>query len=156
MSHPLNTYVTHLPHEESMLVFAGKLARALPKACVIYLNGPLGAGKTTLVRGVLHALGYEGKVKSPTYTLIEQYEVNGQIIIHLDLYRIHHLREVIDMGLEDYFLPEAICLIEWPEKGFSLLPAQDLTCYIDFEGAGRCLRLESLSKCGEEMISRLF
>lgn len=121
----------HISNEADMLA----LGRALARACGndgawIYLSGELGAGKTTLVRGFMRELGYDDRVKSPTYTLVEPYEIlNGErirIIYHFDFYRINTTEELFAMGLDDYFQQNTYCLVEWPEQAIAALPVADL------------------------------
>lgn len=122
---------TNIPTEEAMLAFGAKLAVACGDTAVIFLQGPLGAGKTTLARGFLRGLGYVGHVKSPTYTLVEPYDVKQGWVYHFDFYRVNDPEELTFIGIQDYFMPGAICLIEWPDCGGNLLPQADLSCYID-------------------------
>lgn len=139
--------------EEDMHALAAKLAAAIPKeGAIIYLYGSLGAGKTTFARGFLRRLGYTEKVKSPTYTLVEPYDVGNRKIYHFDLYRLKDPTELEAIGIQDYMMPGAICLIEWPEKGAPCLPPADITCSITFSGAGRVVQLEALSRKGEEIL----
>jgi tRNA threonylcarbamoyladenosine biosynthesis protein TsaE len=141
--------------EEGCLKFAAALAHAVQNGAVIFLSGPLGAGKTTFARGFLHALGYQKKVKSPTYTLVEPYEVAGKKIFHFDLYRLQQATELLHIGLTDYLQPDAICLIEWPEKGAPYLPLADLICVISVSGPSRAFDLKAQSDKGEQMIKCL-
>lgn len=142
--------------EEAMLALGAKLAKAVSSASmVIFLHGELGAGKTTFTRGMLRGLGYQGKVKSPTYTLVEPYELDQQALFHFDLYRLHDPNELEFIGIRDYFGMGAICIIEWPEKGDAHLPKPDLTCYIDFIPSGRIVRLEAHSASGEKVLQHL-
>lgn len=122
---------------------------------VIYLNGELGAGKTTLSRGMIQGLGHQGKVKSPTYTLVEEYHLQGKHIYHFDLYRLSDPEELEFMGIRDYFSDNSICLIEWAEKGQSLLAKPDLTVQITYADGGRHIELIACSAQGKEIINRL-
>jgi len=125
------------------------LAEALPAAdMVIYLQGELGAGKTTLVRGVLRALGHRGRVPSPTYTLVEPYELPGRLLQHLDLYRIADSSELSYLGVRDL---TGTLFIEWPERGEGRLPAADLICRLSLEGEGRRLEAEAETASGKEL-----
>jgi tRNA threonylcarbamoyladenosine biosynthesis protein TsaE len=127
--------------EEEMLTFGMNLSRHISLGTIIYLHGDLGAGKTTLVRGVLRGLNYNDKVKSPTYTLVESYPVQNATLYHLDLYRLHDAAELAFIGIEEYFSEKSITFIEWPSKGSGFLPAADLECYIDFVGLARKIKL---------------
>ena len=138
-----------------LLEVGSNLAKSMQNHCVIFLSGPLGAGKTTLVRGLLQGLGIQEKVKSPTYTLVEPYEIAGKTIFHFDLYRIHDPNELKAIGIEEYFSESAICLVEWPEHGFPFLPQPDITCYIRFKDEGREVRIEASTVKGEAMLERL-
>jgi len=113
--------------EQEMMAFGENLAKRLAgKSCLIYLQGDLGAGKTCLVRGFLKGMGHHGTVKSPTYTLVEPYELNDKTVYHFDLYRIHDQEELEYIGIREYLSSDAICLIEWPEKAQGLLPKADI------------------------------
>ena len=116
----------HLADEAATLAFGAQLARELKPGMTLYLEGDLGAGKTTLVRGVLRALGYNGRVKSPTYTLAETYDLPTFDLYHFDLYRMHDPREWLDAGFRDVNDGRAVSLIEWPEKAAGWLPAPDV------------------------------
>jgi tRNA threonylcarbamoyladenosine biosynthesis protein TsaE len=109
--------------EADMLAFGRPLAERLNRGGVVFLSGDLGVGKTTLVRGILRALGFPGRVKSPSYGLIESYELEGLTVHHLDLYRLSHGEEITYLGLEDLFDGPTLLLVEWPEKGRGYLPA---------------------------------
>ncbi|MFY1026797.1 tRNA (adenosine(37)-N6)-threonylcarbamoyltransferase complex ATPase subunit type 1 TsaE [Actinobacillus seminis] len=155
------TYTTFIPDEISMCRFGALLMQALlnvptEKGIVIYLNGDLGAGKTTLARGMIQSLEYSGKVKSPTYTLVEEYHLNGKQIYHFDLYRLSDPEELEFMGIRDYFNTDSICLIEWSEKGTGLLPNPDLLVNIDYNDHTRIINLVACSSQGEQLIRQLF
>jgi len=120
-----------LATEADMLAFGGPLADRLSSGGVVYLSGDLGVGKTTLVRGLLRAMGFEGRVKSPSYGLIETYELDDLTVHHLDLYRLSHGEEITYLGLEDLFDGPTLMLVEWPEKGRGYLPEATMTIHID-------------------------
>lgn len=141
--------------EEDMLALGAQLAGAIQDEAIIFLYGSLGAGKTTLTRGFLRQFGYTGKVKSPTYTLVEPYQFSTRSIFHFDLYRLHHPNELANIGIKDYFFPSAICLIEWPENGIGYLPQPDIACYIAFQDSGREVRFEACTPKGNAIIQQL-
>jgi tRNA threonylcarbamoyladenosine biosynthesis protein TsaE len=148
-------FTTFVANESAMLNLGADIARVTDATTVIFLYGNLGAGKTTFVRGFLRGKAYEGKVKSPTYTLVEPYTVQDQTVYHFDFYRLQHVEELEFMGVQDYFVPGVICLVEWPERGVGLLPHPDLSCHIDFEAQGRQIRIEAGSPRGQAMIAQL-
>ncbi|HXG28604.1 MAG TPA: tRNA (adenosine(37)-N6)-threonylcarbamoyltransferase complex ATPase subunit type 1 TsaE [Nevskiales bacterium] len=132
------------------------LARALgPCGAVIYLSGELGAGKTTLTRALLQALGYTGRVRSPTYTLVEPYEIAGRRVFHLDLYRLTGAEELEYLGLRDLDPDQDLILVEWPERGQGGLPAADLQVELQHWAAGRKARLLGVSLRGNTILSGL-
>jgi tRNA threonylcarbamoyladenosine biosynthesis protein TsaE len=139
-----NELTRFFPNENELMLFGSQLAASLSPGIIFYLYGPLGAGKTTFVRGFLRGLGYQDKVKSPTYTLVEPYFFEDKKIFHFDFYRINDPRELQFIGLDEYFAADAICLIEWPEKALSVLPPPDLSAHIAIAGQGREMRLEWL------------
>jgi tRNA threonylcarbamoyladenosine biosynthesis protein TsaE len=138
-----------------MLEYGACLAKATGDTAILFFYGDLGAGKTTLTRGFLRGLGYEGKVKSPTYTIVEPYEIKNQKVYHFDFYRLQDPQELEFIGIEDYFVPHAISLIEWPDQGGNLLPAADLSCYIEPYQEGRQVRIEAHSAHGHEILKQL-
>ncbi len=125
------------------------------KACVIFLQGELGAGKTTLVRGFLQACGVEGKIKSPTYTLIETYEGSSVNMVHMDLYRLNHPNEMDNLNIRDYLDDKTILLIEWPEKALAKLPSPDLSCQLDFSPQGRKITVKFHTPKGQSIVEAL-
>lgn len=135
--------VAYVEGEPAMLAFGAALARRLSVNAVVFLEGDLGAGKTTLARGILRGLGFEGSVKSPTYTLVEPYEFSGIQVYHLDFYRIEDPEELEYIGLDDVFGETAIKLIEWPERAQGRLPAADVVIRIRRRDAGRVIEIES-------------
>jgi tRNA threonylcarbamoyladenosine biosynthesis protein TsaE len=143
--------------DESMTEDAGAhIARSLPATgAVIYLQGDLGAGKTTLSRGLIRALGHQGAVKSPTYTLVEPYEDFEFPLYHFDLYRLSHPEEVEFLGVDDYFKPPAVCLIEWPGRGKGFLPSADIHFFLADEGDGRRLSWQADTVKGEEIANKI-
>lgn len=140
---------------EAMEQLGQKLASHCPPGCKIFLQGQLGAGKTTLVRGFLRGMGYLGKVKSPTYTLVEPYALGSLTINHFDLYRIGGARELEMLGWRDYLDGAAICLVEWPERGNGALGEPDLLIEFQLEAAGRLLVLRAGSAAGQAMLATL-
>lgn len=143
-----------LEDETALIAFSKKIASALSVDTVIYLQGQLGAGKTTLVRGILRALGYTGTIRSPTYTLVEIYELAQAQIFHLDLYRLHHPQELEYLGIWEQ-IDQAIFLIEWPEHGLGFLPLADLRCEIILENQGRRINLRAVSEKAEKILRQI-
>ena len=143
---------TFLPMDEGAQARLGAcIARHCAPGTVLHLEGDLGAGKTTLTRGFIQGLGHDGRVKSPTYTLIEPYEVAGLRLLHLDLYRLSDPEELEYLGLRDHLDGESILLIEWPERGGGLLPPADLRVVIDHLDEGRRVTLMPLTPLGERL-----
>lgn len=138
------TYSTQILKDEAATVHAAAvLATQLKPGQVIYLHGDLGAGKTTLVRGILHALGHTGKVKSPTYTIVEPYSLPIASCYHFDLYRFQDAEEWEAAGFRDYFNANSICLVEWPERAEQVLPQADIEIHFDILPHGRVLHITS-------------
>ena len=132
----------YLESAEATEHFGAVLGDLLPPKCLIFLHGDLGAGKTTLVRGFLRAAGHAGAVKSPTYTLVEEYNVGRRKIYHFDLYRLADPEELEWIGIRDYLDEQAVCIVEWPEMGEGILPGADLSIRLSVQGAGRLLRID--------------
>lgn len=139
---------TPLADEAATLAFGAKLAAGLVPGLTLYLEGDLGAGKTTLVRGMLRALGYTGRVKSPTYTLAESYDLGRFELYHFDLYRLHDPREWLDAGFRDLDDAHTVRVIEWPEKAAGWLPAPDLVLTLHIPDEGRALECKAASPRG--------
>jgi tRNA threonylcarbamoyladenosine biosynthesis protein TsaE len=144
-----------LPDENATLALGAAIAPRVTPGLVVALRGELGAGKTTLVRGVLRALGHAGRVKSPTYTLVEVYEVSRLHFYHFDFYRFHDPREWTDAGFRDIFNGHNVCLIEWPERARGQLPPVDLEIALTLSGTGRVAALCASSSAGELVLANL-
>ena len=152
-------FKTHLQDEAGTAAIGAALARALAPGLAIHLHGDLGAGKTTLTRAMLHAAGYTGHVRSPTYTLVEPYAVmiDGQQVevLHFDLYRLASAEEFLDAGFREHFGEQAICIVEWPEKAAPVLPSPDIEVLLSISGRGRDIELQALSDQGYQCLDRL-
>lgn len=141
--------------QEQQEQIGAALAAVCPTNCVIYLKGDLGAGKTTLVRGFLRGLGYQGAVKSPTYTLMEPYEIGDRHCYHFDLYRLADPGELEYLGLRDLLTSDAVLLFEWPDRGEGELPNADLEVAIQYQNQGRLLALVANSIPGKAVLEAL-
>jgi tRNA threonylcarbamoyladenosine biosynthesis protein TsaE len=137
----------------AMEALGARLAPLLDNA-IVYLQGELGAGKTTLARGILRGMGYNDKVRSPTYTLVEPYAVDQGMVYHLDLYRLADAEELEWLGLRDMLAEQAILLVEWPERGDGVLPEADLVVQIAPSGGGRSVDIVALTERGRQILSR--
>ncbi len=140
---------------DEQLAFGERLAALLRPQFVLYLEGDLGTGKTTLTRGLLRGLGHQGPARSPTYTLVEPYELDSARLYHLDLYRVSDPEELDYLGVRDLAGEDAVLVVEWPERGQGTLPPPDLTINIDYRGVGRALRLRPWTDAGRELVARL-
>jgi tRNA threonylcarbamoyladenosine biosynthesis protein TsaE len=145
-----------LADEAETVRCGAQLARAVSGGAIFFLLGELGVGKTTFTRGVLLGCGHRGAVKSPTYTLVEPYETPAGVVYHFDLYRLGDPEELEYLGIRDYFDSDALCLIEWPQRGEPLLPLADLEIGLTLEGSGRRLRLRSHTQKGATMADTLW
>ena len=150
MSQPISAY---LPDEAATLALGRAIAPLTAPGLVIYLDGDLGAGKTTRVRGLLRALGDLGPVKSPTYTLVELHAISGLNLYHFDFYRFNQAEEYLDAGLDEYFDGQGVCLVEWPERAAPYLPAADLHVRLNVRGSGRDVRIEADSERGRACLT---
>lgn len=147
--------VIFLPGEAATEALARRLAPALLDGGVVFLRGELGAGKTTFARALLRALGVGERVKSPTYSLLERYAVNGHDAFHLDLYRIADAGELEWLGLDELDAPETLVLVEWPERGRGALPSPDLEVALEHDGTGRRVYLTPASERGQRWMAIL-
>lgn len=152
----------YFPDENRMLQFGQQFADAIrtyleqdsAHCCVIYLNGELGAGKTTLTRSIVRAFGHQGNVKSPTYTLVEEYQLTPFCLYHFDLYRLADPEELEFMGIRDYFRPQTLCLLEWATKGKGVIPPADIIIQINYAELGRNLTLQPQNEIGDQIIAK--
>lgn len=150
---PLNQYISH--SESQSITYAQAFAKQAAGGLVIYLNGDLGAGKTFFSRHFIQALGVQGRVKSPTYTIVEPYEVDQFRIFHFDLYRLADPEELEYIGIRDYFSEDTICLIEWSEKGYPLLPKADVVINFVMTEDGRAMSASGISERGRSVVQQV-
>ncbi len=146
----------NLADEQATLLLGAQLAASCPKeGFTIHLTGQLGAGKTTLTRGFLHALGHTGHVKSPTYTLVEPYELEHCTVYHFDLYRLADPEELDYLGLEDYLNPSNLCLIEWPSQAGDYLPQPDWHLTLTYHDKARQISIQALTDKGQRAYQQI-
>jgi tRNA threonylcarbamoyladenosine biosynthesis protein TsaE len=143
-----------LANEADTLALGKKIAAVLQPGLVVFLNGNLGAGKTTLVRGILHGLGHRQAVKSPTYNLVEIYNFSRLYLYHFDFYRFNDPYEWEEAGFREYFNAHSICLIEWPEKASGLLPEADMTINLQILESGRNVTIFADTVTGEQCLQQ--
>jgi len=148
-------WLREVADEAAVRDLAAAFAAAVRPPAVIYLRGDLGAGKTTFARAYIHALGFEGYVKSPSYGLLETYQAGGQCVLHLDLYRIEDPEELEYLAIRDQFDDRSVLLIEWPDRGGDRLPAPDLLLNFEERGAVRIIECVPCSPGGAELAARV-
>lgn len=153
----MQRFSVHLPDDAATRAIGRSMASGIVPGLVVYLEGDLGAGKTTLVRGVLAGLGYAGKVKSPTFSLVEPYSVSRIDFYHFDLYRIKDPSGWADSGFRDYFDGRGVCFIEWPTQAPELIPSPDLEVHLHVSGrtGGRDVTIEATTRLGERCLQHL-
>jgi tRNA threonylcarbamoyladenosine biosynthesis protein TsaE len=144
-----------LPDEAATVALGARLAAALVPGLLVTLSGDLGAGKTTLSRGIVQGLGHRGAVKSPTYTLVEPYEHTRFPVYHFDLYRLADPEELELLGFRDYLAGDCLCLVEWPERGGGFLPAADLAITMSAQGDGRRVTLEAATPVAGDVLAAI-
>lgn len=146
-------YTLFLSDEEASNQWATQLASHLHAPLVITFSGDIGAGKTTIIRAMLRALGIQCAIKSPTFSLVESYTCSNFVVHHFDLYRIHHEEELEYIGFRDFFNKQTICCIEWAEHAGQLVPAVDIRFKLNTKGMGRELEIIALSAAGEQVMT---
>ncbi|UCH47304.1 MAG: tRNA (adenosine(37)-N6)-threonylcarbamoyltransferase complex ATPase subunit type 1 TsaE [Betaproteobacteria bacterium] len=144
-----------LENEQATLALGASLAVGLVPGMLVALHGPLGAGKTTLTRGVLHALGFGGHVKSPTYALVELYKLSRLDLYHFDFYRFSEPEELIESGLQEAFNETSVCIVEWPERAGSLLPIADIDVSLAMKDGARSAQLTAHTEKGRRCLQQL-
>jgi len=149
------TVERHIETVAAMEALGAKLAASLGEARLIYLNGPLGAGKTTLVRGMLRGLGHAGAVKSPTFTLVEPYDFKNRVLYHFDLYRLNDPEELEFLGMRDYLHGNGVCVVEWAERAQGVLPTPDAEIMISLAEKGRMVRIMTHTHRGKTLLDAL-
>src|SRR5919197_4612929 len=145
----------NLPDANATAALGARLASGIAPGRVLHLRGELGTGKTTLVRGLLRALGLQGRVKSPSYTLVEAYSISSLNLYHFDFYRFKDRSEWLSSGFREYFGQDSACVVEWPERSGDALAPPDVEVMLEFEGEGRAATLSAHSPAGEAWLSSL-
>ena len=151
-NHTGSTDIHHLDDEAATLALGRGIGEIVNPGLIIFLRGDLGAGKTTLARGILRGQGYDGKVKSPTYNLVEHYKNSRLYFYHFDLYRFNDPMEWEDAGFREYFNAESVCLVEWPERAHGLLPPPDLQIFLGISETGRSIRIQADTEAGRQCL----
>ncbi|WP_094751523.1 tRNA (adenosine(37)-N6)-threonylcarbamoyltransferase complex ATPase subunit type 1 TsaE [Psychromonas sp. CD1] len=151
----VDLYKENLMSAEDTVRFGRRLSAACDTAICIYLHGDLGSGKTTLTRGFIQGLGHKGHVKSPTYTLVEPYELENWTVYHFDLYRLGSPEELEFMGIRDYFTAQSHCLVEWPERGEGVLTQADIDLTLRYVGELRSIELQANTENGQRVLQKL-
>ncbi len=153
-SESTQNFTFYLADETAMLNLGSKIADLLHPGLTIYLAGNLGAGKTTLTRGILHGLGYQHVVKSPTYNLVEIYKISRLYLYHFDFYRFNDYLEWEEAGFREYFNSDSVCIVEWPEKAGDLLPVADLQITIKIHDKGRSIEIQAGTEIGKQCLQQ--
>lgn len=151
----MNEIELFLESDRDTINFGRQLSQLMSAPFTLYLTGELGAGKTTMSRGIIQSMGHQGAVKSPTYTLVEPYEFDKHNVYHFDLYRLSDPEELEYMGIRDYFNDKSICIIEWPDKGLDFLPKADLKLNLAYVGHSRVLTICANTKKGVTLLAKL-
>lgn len=152
---PADTKQFSLPTEADLLALANRWGPVLAAGAIVYLEGTLGAGKTTFSRGILHGIGHSGAVKSPTYTLVEPYEIGEFKVYHFDLYRLGDPEELEYLGIRDYLENNALWLVEWPVRGAGVIPPADIILKLTPDGLGRQLQVYAPTSHGQTLLYKL-
>jgi tRNA threonylcarbamoyladenosine biosynthesis protein TsaE len=145
----------NLPDTSATERLGAALAAGIAPGRVLHLKGELGSGKTTLARGLLHGAGVRGRVKSPTYTLVEPYKVSRLHFYHFDFYRLRDASEWLSSGFREYFNPDSVCIVEWPERAGATLPPPDVEIRLQHSGEARRAHLHAFTLGGEAWLSSL-
>jgi tRNA threonylcarbamoyladenosine biosynthesis protein TsaE len=148
----MTDHLIELADEAATLALGASLAAGAAPGRVLHLSGDLGSGKTTLARGLICALGHAGRVKSPSYTLVEDYELPRLHLYHFDFYRFKDEKEWVSSGFREYFGPDALCIVEWPERAAGLLAPPDLAIELQFSGTGRLARIRPRRGAGSDWL----